>query len=96
MKRKGAILSLKFLVRISHSQKNRSSLILIFYLFVGSGSFGAVKKAVRISDGKEVAIKIIPKRNVKDHLDMVKDEVDVLTSLDHPNVIGFYDSFESR
>ncbi|GAA5798227.1 hypothetical protein HPULCUR_003627 [Helicostylum pulchrum] len=62
---------------------------------LGSGSFGAVKKAVRISDGKEVAIKIIPKRNVKDHLDMVKDEVDVLTSLDHPNVIGFYDSFES-
>lgn len=27
---------------------------------------------------------------------MVKDEMSVLASLDHPNVIGFYDSFESR
>jgi calcium/calmodulin-dependent protein kinase I len=62
----------------------------------GSGSFGSVKKATRISDGKQVAIKIIPKRNVKNHLDMVKDEVAVLTNLNHPNVIGFYDSFESR
>lgn len=65
-------------------------------LYVGSGSFGEVKKAVRISDGKQVAVKIIPKRNVKNHFDMVKDEVAVLTNLHHPNVIGFYDSFESR
>jgi serine/threonine protein kinase len=27
---------------------------------------------------------------------MVKDEVAVLEKLNHPNVIGFYDSFESR
>lgn len=74
-------------------------LLLLFFshsLYTGSGSFGSVKKAVRLSDGKEVAIKIIPKRNVKNHFDMVKDEVSVLGSLDHPNVIGFYDSFESR
>ncbi|KAK4511815.1 uncharacterized protein ATC70_003814 [Mucor velutinosus] len=63
---------------------------------LGSGSFGSVKKAIRVSDGKEVAIKIIPKRNVKNHFDMVKDEVDVLSKLSHPNVIGFYDTFESR
>lgn len=64
--------------------------------FKGSGSFGSVKKAIRNSDGKEVAIKIIPKRNVKNHYDMVKDEVNVLKGLNHPNVIGFYDYFESR
>ncbi|KAI8368381.1 kinase-like domain-containing protein [Choanephora cucurbitarum] len=63
---------------------------------LGSGSFGSVRKAVRLSDNKEVAIKVIPKRNVKNHLDMVKDEVDVLKNLNHPNVIGFYDTFESR
>ena len=63
---------------------------------IGSGSFGSVRKAVRLSDNKEVAIKVIPKRNVKNHLDMVKDEVDVLKNLNHPNVIGFYDTFESR
>ncbi|EIE85865.1 hypothetical protein RO3G_10575 [Rhizopus delemar RA 99-880] len=66
-----------------------------FLEVLGSGSFGSVKKAVRISDGKEVAIKIIPRRNVQNHFDMVKDEVDVLRGLNHPNVIGFYDYFES-
>ncbi|KAI9264769.1 kinase-like domain-containing protein [Sporodiniella umbellata] len=68
----------------------------VFSDVLGSGSFGSVKKAVRVSDGKEVAIKIIPKRNVKHHFDMVKDEVKVLKELNHPNVIGFYDFFESR
>ncbi|KAI8638749.1 kinase-like domain-containing protein [Parasitella parasitica] len=63
---------------------------------LGSGSFGLVKKAIRISDGKEVAVKVIPKKNVKNHFDMVKDEVNVLSKLSHPNVIGFYDTFESR
>ncbi|KAI9478414.1 MAG: kinase-like domain-containing protein [Benjaminiella poitrasii] len=62
---------------------------------LGSGSFGSVKRAIRISDNKEVAIKVIPKKNVKNHFDMVKDEVAVLQSLNHPNVIGFYDYFES-
>ncbi|CAO3636073.1 unnamed protein product [Mucor hiemalis] len=67
-----------------------------FMEVLGSGSFGSVKRALRISDNKEVAIKIIPKRKVQNHFDMVKDEVGVLANLNHPNVIGFYDSFESR
>ncbi|KAI7906123.1 kinase-like domain-containing protein [Cokeromyces recurvatus] len=66
-----------------------------FSEILGSGSFGSVKKAIRINDGKEVAIKVIPKKNVKNHFDMVKDEVAVLQALHHPNVIGFYDYFES-
>lgn len=67
-----------------------------FMEVLGSGSFGSVKKAVRISDGKLLAIKIIPKSKVQNHFDMVKDEVGVLVNLNHPNIIGYYDSFESR
>ncbi|CAO3587650.1 unnamed protein product [Absidia cylindrospora] len=63
---------------------------------LGSGSFGSVKRAKHIFDGKEVAIKVIPKKIVKGHFDMVFDEMKVLQDLDHPNVIGFYDWFESR
>ncbi|KAI8371470.1 kinase-like domain-containing protein [Radiomyces spectabilis] len=69
------------------------------YLFkdvLGSGSFGSVKHASRISDNKDVAIKVIPKKNVKGHFDMVHAEMKVLQGLNHPNVIGFYDWFESR
>ncbi|KAG2199708.1 hypothetical protein INT47_012844 [Mucor saturninus] len=63
---------------------------------LGSGSYGYVKKATRIEDDKQVAIKIIPKSKVKGHFDMVYSEMDVLEGLSHPNVIGFYDWFESR
>ncbi|KAG0163865.1 hypothetical protein DFQ28_009590 [Apophysomyces sp. BC1034] len=69
------------------------------YLFgsvLGSGSFGSVKKATRLADNKDVAVKVIPKRNVKDRFDMVYAEMRVLQGLNHPNVIGFYDWFESR
>ncbi|KAL0141922.1 kinase-like domain-containing protein [Mucor lusitanicus] len=61
-----------------------------------SGSYGYVKKATRIEDNKVVAIKIIPKSKVKGHLDMVYSEMRVLEGLSHPNIIGFYDWFESR
>ncbi|KAG2219824.1 hypothetical protein INT45_006267 [Circinella minor] len=63
---------------------------------LGIGSFGCVKKATRTTDNKEVAIKVIPKRNVKDHFDMVYAETKVLEGLHHKNVIGFLDFFESR
>ena len=55
-----------------------------------------MKKATRTTDNKEVAIKVIPKRNVKDHFDMVYAETKVLEGLHHKNVIGFLDFFESR
>ncbi|KAG2234418.1 hypothetical protein INT48_007166 [Thamnidium elegans] len=63
---------------------------------LGSGSYGYVKKATRIADEKQVAIKIIPKSKVKDHFELVYSEMKVLEGLSHPNVIGFYDWFESR
>ncbi|KAF7727241.1 hypothetical protein EC973_007854 [Apophysomyces ossiformis] len=63
---------------------------------LGSGAFGTVKKATRLSDKKEVAIKIISKRFMKGRFEMVHGEMDILQDIDHPNVIGFYDWFESR
>lgn len=69
---------------------------LFLFLRAGSGTFGSVKEAVKISTGKKVAVKIIPKKNVKNHEEMVYKEMDVLKGLSHPNVIEFYDWFESR
>ncbi|KAI8979153.1 kinase-like domain-containing protein [Mycotypha africana] len=76
----------------SHEKKKNYT----FSDVIGSGSFGSVKKATRNSDGKEVAIKIIPKKKVENHFDMVKAEISVMENLEHPNVIHLYDSFESR
>ncbi|KAI9494901.1 kinase-like domain-containing protein [Zychaea mexicana] len=63
---------------------------------LGRGSFGSVRKATRVADKKEVAVKIIAKKTVKGHFDMVQTETAVMKDLDHPNVIHLYDFFESR
>ncbi|KIK13151.1 hypothetical protein PISMIDRAFT_646292 [Pisolithus microcarpus 441] len=45
---------------------------------------------------KEVALKIIPKKKVKGNEEAVWGEMEVLKGLDHPNVVKFYEWFESR
>jgi calcium/calmodulin-dependent protein kinase I len=63
---------------------------------LGQGTYGKVRRARRISDNVEVAIKVIPKKKHKFITGMVMDEIKVLQGLNHRNVIGFYDFFESR
>lgn len=63
---------------------------------IGSGSYGYVRQAVRIADNTPVAIKIIPKDILDGKFDTVYSEMKVLEGLAHPNIIGFYDWFESR
>ncbi|THU79251.1 Pkinase-domain-containing protein [Dendrothele bispora CBS 962.96] len=45
---------------------------------------------------KDVALKIIPKKKVKGNEASVWGEMDVLKGLDHPNIVKFYEWFESR
>ncbi|KAI9271966.1 kinase-like domain-containing protein [Sporodiniella umbellata] len=73
----------------------RKKKLYTFCEVLGNGAFAHVKRAVRIEDGQEVAIKIIPKRHIKEHHQMVKDEIEVLQGIKHPNVIELYDNFES-
>ncbi|KDQ51352.1 hypothetical protein JAAARDRAFT_41197 [Jaapia argillacea MUCL 33604] len=45
---------------------------------------------------KDVALKIIPKKKVKGNESAVWSEMDVLKGLNHPNIVKFYEWFESR
>ncbi|KAF7303628.1 Protein kinase domain-containing protein [Mycena indigotica] len=45
---------------------------------------------------KEVALKLIPKKKVKGNEASVWGEMEVLKGLDHPNIVKFYEWFESR
>ncbi|KAH9970672.1 kinase-like domain-containing protein [Russula compacta] len=45
---------------------------------------------------REVALKVIPKKKVKGDEESVWSEMRVLEGLDHPNVVKFYEWFESR
>ncbi|KAF9350345.1 hypothetical protein BGX34_001267 [Mortierella sp. NVP85] len=63
---------------------------------LGTGTYGTVKKAWSRSAKKDVAVKVILKKTVKGHEDMVYKEIDVLKDLNHPNIVNFLDWFESR
>lgn len=65
-----------------------------FLKTLGAGTYGVVREAVHDRFG-EVAVKIIEKKTVKDHEDMVYDEIRMLQGLDHPHIIHFKEWFES-
>jgi len=63
---------------------------------LGQGKYGIVKFATHKRTGREVAIKIIKKKelNLKD-LELLKREIEVLKICVHPNIIKMYDLFEN-
>ena len=67
---------------------------------LGGGHFGTVRKAFRRSDKEPYhyfAIKSISIKNMtqKDYDDLVK-EVDIISNLDHPNIIKFYETYHDE
>ncbi|RHZ76970.1 hypothetical protein Glove_187g29 [Diversispora epigaea] len=63
---------------------------------LGSGAYGSVKEAEKTTTGQKCAVKVIEKKRVKNSESMVLKEMNILKGLDHPNVVKFYDWFESR
>ncbi|KIJ63996.1 hypothetical protein HYDPIDRAFT_91350 [Hydnomerulius pinastri MD-312] len=60
------------------------------------GSLSPSSPGSRVIVTKEVALKVIPKKKVKGNEEAVWGEMDVLKGLDHPNIVKFYEWFESR
>lgn len=61
---------------------------------IGSGAFGQVYLCN--SKKKEdfyVAIKVLKKDKLMDHLDAIKEEINILTKLDHPNIVKYYETY---
>ncbi|XP_061113965.1 NUAK family SNF1-like kinase 1 [Conger conger] len=65
---------------------------------LGKGTYGKVKKAVERRSGKTVAIKSIRKEHITDDLDRVhiQREIEITSSLKHPNIIRIHEVFESK
>jgi calcium-dependent protein kinase len=65
-----------------------------FGKLLGSGNFGNVKLAqLKRDKSKMYAVKTIPKSKLKDKLHLLKRELQILRSLDHPNVARFYETY---
>jgi calcium-dependent protein kinase len=62
---------------------------------LGKGAFGEVRKAKHNKSGLIRAVKIINKGDLNYHeLSVIKDEVAILKSLDHPNILRVLEYFE--
>lgn len=61
---------------------------------LGSGAFGKVFMThnKNLTDFK-VAIKVMNKSKLKDHIDAIMEEVSILTKLDHPNIVKYYETY---
>jgi len=60
---------------------------------VGEGGFGAVRRAKDLRSGGFRAVKSIAKSAVKDE-GQLREEVEIMRLLDHPNIVRLTDSFE--
>ncbi|XP_041457983.1 NUAK family SNF1-like kinase 1 [Lytechinus variegatus] len=65
---------------------------------LGKGTYGKVKLATEISTGNQFAIKSIPKNKIEDPEDMrrIRQEIELMSTLDHPNIVNIYEVFESK
>ena len=62
---------------------------------IGQGAFGIVRKGARIDNPEiQVAIKSINKDKIKHHFELLKNEVTILASIDHPNIVKLYEYFD--
>ena len=64
---------------------------------IGSGQSGKVHLAESIADPTfKVAIKAMPKSKVIGQIEQMKEEIQILSQLDHPNIVKYYETYESE
>ena len=62
---------------------------------LGQGGYSVVKAGVNKENNKEVAIKIMNRASIDQHTEnAIRNEVSLLQSLDHPNIVSAYELFE--
>ena len=62
---------------------------------LGEGQFGQVKLGIKRSTNEKVAIKIITKSKLKNQVELLKSEIDIMKVCKHPNIVQFIDHFEN-
>jgi len=63
---------------------------------IGSGSFATVKLGIHKKTGERFAVKVIDKSAIKDSEDTLRNEIDILKSIEHPNIIALKEIFDSK
>ncbi|XP_021957604.1 mucin-12 isoform X1 [Folsomia candida] len=81
-------------------QNNRGRLKQRFDLIrkLGQGTYGKVQLGIDKETGQEVAIKTIKKSKIETEADLIRirREIQIMSSVRHPNIIHIYEVFENR
>ncbi|XP_060691101.1 NUAK family SNF1-like kinase 1 [Hemiscyllium ocellatum] len=77
-----------------HNLKHRYAILQT----VGRGAYGKVQKALETATGRTVAIKSVRKDKFQEELDRIhiQREMEIMSSLNHPNIIRIYEVFENK
>lgn len=63
---------------------------------LGSGNFGKVFLAYHnVNKDFRVAVKTLQKKKIGENLKKLKQEIKILSKLDHPNICKYYETYES-
>ncbi|XP_007902284.2 serine/threonine-protein kinase DCLK3 [Callorhinchus milii] len=62
---------------------------------IGDGNFALVKECRLRNTEEWYAVKIIDKAKIKGKEDMIKNEIAIVKSISHPNIVRFIEEFES-
>lgn len=63
---------------------------------LGKGSFGVVKRAYVLSTKAVRAVKFIAIERMKEKFCVLKNEIEIMKAVDHPNIIMLYEIFEDH
>jgi len=64
---------------------------------LGSGAFGKVFQTFNKHDETHrVAIKVLDKQKLVDNIDCIMEEVAILHTLDHPNIVKYFETYDDN
>ena len=69
-------------------------MLYTFEKVLGQGNFGTARLAHKIGKlDKKFAIKSLARKHVEADLALLQQELNILLSVDHPNIVKFYEAF---
>ncbi|CAG9318032.1 unnamed protein product [Blepharisma stoltei] len=79
---------------------NTDTKIEEFYSFTGQtipSDLGVIRKAIsKLNSAQKVSIRSVYKKNPEENMVLLKNEINVLSILDHPNIVKIFEVFEDE
>jgi len=82
---------------LSSSNENVNDIYVFEKKALGEGHFGIVRKAyLKYNSNRKFAIKSINKKSLNENFDLIKNELEILRVVDHPNIAKFYECYQDE